>query len=423
MPKTLTTPAADKLSHYRRLTCILCDSAELELALPLPRTPIGNDYVPPARLEENQEYFAMNLHRCCACGNVQIQDVVNPELLFRSYTYSTAHSLGLVEHFRAYAKEFVSKFQPAPGSLVMDIGSNDGSLLRAFKEEGMRVLGIDPATSIAQAATASGVPTVPEFFTAELAGRLRAEHGPAKIVTANNVFAHSDKLPEMADGIRLLLDRDGVFSFEVSYLLDIVQKMLFDTVYHEHLCYHSVKSLQAFFAGHGLELIEVQRIPTKGGSLRGTVQVQGGPRPVAPIIGSLLDLEDCLNLHAPETWARYRRTIDENKHQVNETLARLKARGKTLAGYGASPTVTTLLHHYDIADKLEYLLDDNAVKQGTYSPGQHLPVYASDHLYKKPVDYVVVLAWQYAAPIMKRHQKYVDQGGRFLVPLPLMLVV
>ncbi len=227
----------------------------------------------------------------------------------------------------------------------------------------------------------------------------------------------------MADGIRTLLDRDGVFTFEVSYLLDIVQKMLFDTVYHEHLCYHSVRSLSSFFARHGMELVDVERIHSKGGSLRGTVQVRGGPRQVSLAVGGLMELEDCLNLHSSATWERFRRAIDDNRQRVNELLSRLTDRGKTLCGYGASPTVTTLLHHYDIADKLEYLLDDNAVKQDTFSPGQHLPVYASDQLYKRPVDFVLVLAWQYVQPIAKRHQRYLESGGRFIVPLPNLQVL
>ena len=195
--------------------------------------------------------------------------MVNPDLLFRQYTYSTTSSLGLVEHFRKYAAESWRMWL-APGSLVVDVGSNDGSLLKAFRELGFRVVGVDPAIEIAARASAEGVPTIPEYFTPSRPPG-SATFGPAALVTANNVFAHSDKLPAMADAVGELLAPDGFFTFEVSYLLDIVQKMLFDTVYHEHLCYHSVRSLAAFFPRHGLQLIDVQRIPTKGGSLRGTV--------------------------------------------------------------------------------------------------------------------------------------------------------
>ncbi len=270
--------------------------------MPLARSAVGNDYL---RERNPQEQFALSLHLCGACGNVQIEDVVNPDLLFRQYTYATTSSLGLVEHFRKYASTIAAKSNAESGSLVVDIGSNDGSLLKAFRELGYRVVGVDPATEIAARATAAGVTTVPDYFTPQVAARIHDEHGPASVVTANNVFAHSDALPAMADAVRGLLAPGGVFTFEVSYLLDIVQKMLFDTVYHEHLCYHSVRSLAAFFPRHGLELVDVQRIPTKGGSLRGTVQLADGPRPVSSDVRKMIEWEELIRLHSLDTFRAF----------------------------------------------------------------------------------------------------------------------
>jgi hypothetical protein len=406
-------------THYKARHCLLCRSANLTLALPLAHSAIGNDYLPTA---QPQQEFAQNLHLCRDCGNVQIEDVVNPDILFRSYTYSTTSSLGLVKHFQTYAGEVAKASGAEPGSLVIDIGSNDGSLLKAFQEIGYRVLGVDPAVEIARRATAEGVETLPEYFTLKLAQRVKETHGPAAIFTANNVFAHSDKLPEMADGIHELLRPDGIFTFEVSYLLDIVQKMLFDTVYHEHLCYHSVKSLDAFFRRHGLQLIDIQRIPTKAGSLRGTVQRAGGPRAVSPGIGRLIEWEGITQLHDMETWRDYTRRIDAARERFVAVLDRAKAAGKVIAGYGASPTVTTLINQFGLAGKIDFLVDDNPVKQNTFSPGHHIPVYPSDAIYSKGVDAVAVLAWNYAAPIMTRHQAFSAKGGRFIVPLPALLV-
>lgn len=406
-------------THYKARHCLLCRSSNLTLALPLAHSAIGNDYLPTP---QPQQEFAQSLHLCRECGNVQIEDVVNPDILFRSYTYSTTHSLGLVKHFQTYAGEVAKASGAEPGSLVIDIGSNDGSLLKAFKEIGYRVLGIDPAVEIARRATAEGVETLPDYFTLKLAEKIRGSHGQAAVITANNVFAHSDKLPEMADGIRELLRPDGVFTFEVSYLLDIVQKMLFDTVYHEHLCYHSVRSLDLFFARHGLQLIDVQRIPTKGGSLRGTVQRAGGPRPTSPGIAQLIEWEEITGLHATEAWRDYARRIDTARDRFVDVLDRARARGKVVAGYGASPTVTTLLNHFGLSGRIDFLVDDNAVKQNTFSPGQHIPVYPSDAIYQKGADVVAVLAWNYATPIMARHQAFAARGGRFVIPLPMLQV-
>ena len=406
-------------THYKARHCLLCRSGNLTLALPLAHSAIGNDYLPTAH---PQQEFAQSLHLCRDCGNVQIEDVVNPDILFRSYTYSTTSSLGLVKHFQTYAGEVAKATGAEPGSLVVDIGSNDGSLLKAFKEIGYRVLGVDPAVEIARRATSEGVETLPDYFTLKLAEKIKGAHGQAAVVTANNVFAHSDKLPEMADGIRELLRPDGVFTFEVSYLLDIVQKMLFDTVYHEHLCYHSVRSLDLFFRRHGLQLIDIQRIPTKAGSLRGTVQRAGGPRPVAPGIGRLIEWEEITQLHAPETWREYARRIETACDRFVVVIDRARAAGKRVVGYGASPTVTTLINQFGLAGRIEFLVDDNPVKQNTFSPGHHIPVYPSAAIYEKDVDAVAILAWNYATPIMTRHQAFAAAGGRFIIPLPLLQV-
>ncbi|MBA4186960.1 MAG: D-mycarose 3-C-methyltransferase [Planctomycetaceae bacterium] len=410
------TPA----THYKATRCLLCGSGDLSLALPLADSAVGNDYL---RDRQPQQKFAQSLHLCGGCGNVQIEDVVNPDLLFRQYTYSTTSSLGLVEHFRKYAAEIAGQVGLTAGSLVADIGSNDGSLLKAFADRGCRVVGVDPAVEIAAHATAEGVPTVPEYFSREVAARIRDEHGPAKLITANNVFAHSDQLPAMADAVRDLLDADGLFTFEVSYLLDIVQKMLFDTVYHEHLCYHSVRSLRSFFAQHGLQLIDARRIPTKGGSLRGTVQLAGGPRTVSPEVGRLIEWEALTRLHSPETFRAYARRIDAAKEQFVAVLDRCRAAGKVVAGYGASPTVTTLIDQFDLANRLDFLVDDNPVKQHTFSPGHHLPVYPSGAIYEREADVVAVLAWQYANPITAKHRRFAEAGGRFVVPLPQLQIV
>jgi SAM-dependent methyltransferase len=414
------TIAENDRSYYRCSRCLLCGSKRICLALPLTRSAIGNDY---RRTPQPQETYSLSLYLCRDCGNVQIEDVVDPDVLFRSYTYATQHSLGLVKHFQHAAAEAARRTEAPSGSLVIDIGSNDGSLLAAFRTLGYRVLGIDPAVEIAERATAAGIETVPDYFTASVAREVRRRHGPAAVVTANNVFAHSDRLPEVADGVRSLLAEDGLFVFEVSYLLDIVQKMLFDTVYHEHLCYHSVRSLDAFLRCHDLELIEVERIPTKGGSLRGTVQRTGGRRSVGSDVTRMIEWEEIVGLHRLETFQAFARRIEMARQEFVSLLDRLRERGKRIAGYGASPTVTTLLHQFELVGRLDYLVDDNPVKQNTYSPGQHLPVYPPDAIYAHGADAVAILAWNYAQPIVAKHQGFRDQGGRFLVPLPSLQVV
>jgi SAM-dependent methyltransferase len=365
----------------------------------------------------------MDLVLCRACGHAEFPDVINPDLLYRNYKYQTSISLGLVEHFGRYVNAVLTTVQPQAGSLVMDVGSNDGSLLKFFKARGHRVLGVDPATAIARQATAAGIETLPTYFTAQQAGEIRAQHGCAAILTANNVFANIDNLTDFAAGVRQMLAPDGVFVFETSYLLDVLSKMLLETFFHEHISYFSVTPLQAYFRRHGMELFDVHRVPTKGGSIRGFVQLAGGRRPVKPSVAEQVALEGQAGLSRLETYREFHNRIRAVRGALHEQLAEWKQQGKVIAGYGASVGVTTLLFQFELGNRIDFLVDDNPIRHGLFSPGHHLPVLPSSELYSRKADCVVVLAWGYVEPIRKRHQRFVDQGGRFLVPLPEVRVL
>ena len=413
-----------KSSVTRRDRCRLCDGKHLELVLPIAASPIADAYVPRERLGEKQDAYPLDLYLCTDCGHVQNIDVVDPEILFRDYIYVTSSSLGLVEHYRRYADEVMSQFDVKPDALALEIGSNDGSLLGFFKAKGLKVLGVDPARRIAEEATARGIPTLPEFFGSKLAETLRKEHGPASIIAANNVFAHADNLAEIVQGIRTMLDDDGVFIFEVSYLPDIVDRFLFDTVYHEHVSYHSIVPLTRFFERLGMQLFDVQRINSKGGSIRGFAQrAPEGRHAVTSRVKELIAEENRRGFHQPAIYREYGAAIEARKAAVAKVVDEARARGKTVAGYGASTTVTTLMWHFDLTQKLEFLVDDNPFKHGLFAPKCHLPVLSSEELYTRRPDYVVILAWNFSDPIMKRHQRYVDEGGTFVIPLPELKVV
>jgi SAM-dependent methyltransferase len=408
----------------RRERCRLCEGRRLEPVLPLGPSPIADAFVPESRLHERQDAYPLDLYLCLDCTHIQNVDVVDPDVLFRDYIYVTSTSRGLVEHYRKYADDLVPQLQLGAGSLVVDIGSNDGSLLRFFKDKGMRVLGVDPATRIASDATAAGIPTLPTFFTEKVATQIRAEHGAAALITANNVFAHADDLADIVRGIRTLLADDGVFVFEVSYLVDIVDRFVWDTVYHEHVSYHSIDPLSRFFERLGMQLVDIHRNQSKGGSIRGFAQrVPEGRRPVAPIVGQLIAEEHRRGFGSPDIYRAYGRAIDDRKQALNRLLDQVRSEGKTVAGYGASTTVTTLMWHFGLPQKLAYLVDDNPLKQGLFSPGCHLPVYPSEVLYARNPDYVVILAWQYADAIIQRHGRYLEQGGKFIIPQPDLRVV
>lgn len=403
--------------------CRLCDSARLDLALSLPPSPIGDAFVPSQERDIPQPEYPLDLRLCRECGHVQLGHTLDPERLFREYLFETRSSLGLVEHFRRYRDHLLTRFPAQVGELVVEIGSNDGSLLKFFQESGLRVLGIDPARRPAETAQKLGIPTLPEFFTSDLAESILREHGSVKIVAANNVFAHAEGLRDIATGVRRLLSQDGLFVFEVSYLLDIVEKLLFDTIYHEHLSYHSIKPLVQFLQAAGLELIDVERIPTKGGSIRCFAQRSGGPHTVSPSVAPLLATEQTSGLDQLATFQTMSHRIDQLREEIHQQLEPYLDGNQTIVGYGASPTATTLMYAFQLQHRLAYLVDDNPLKQGLLSPGAHLPVYPSPELAVRQPALAVILAWNYAESILKRNERYLSQGGHFLIPMPTVKIV
>ena len=403
---------------HTRKDCRLCGSVDLELALPMRASPIGDAYVNEAELSITQPSYPLSLYLCHQCGHLQAVDVVDPEILFGNYIYSTSTSPGLVEHFKQYAKEVVASAGCAQGSLVVEVGSNDGSLLRAFHDEGMRVLGVDPAREVAKQATAQGLETLSTFFTFDLAKTIKQTKGSAQIVAANNVFAHVDNMVDLLKGIHHLLDSEGIFVFEVSYLVDMVEKNVFDTIYHEHVCHHRIAPLEKFLNKYGMQLFDVKRISTKGGSVRAFAKLSSSKRVVKPIVLELMQLEERMKLDDIETYHTYSKKLDAIQSDLLDVLGEFKSQGKSIAGYGASPPVTTTIYQFELGSYIDFIADDNAIKQGRFSPGHHLPVLGSDALYAKKPACVVILAWQYADAIMKKHQKFLDEGGAFVVPLP-----
>jgi SAM-dependent methyltransferase len=408
---------------YHRNSCRLCDSTNVSLVLKLTPSPPVDAYIPKSRFGEKQEAFPMDLYLCRDCGHGQLLDVVSPKLLFGDYIYTTSSSPGLVDYFRKYAADVLDQLKLPSGVLTLDIGSNDGTLLSFLKEKGLRVLGVDPAKEIAAAATGRGIETLPEFFNSRIAQKIRAERGPVNLVTANNVFAHSDTLGDMADGVRMLLAPDGVFVFEVSYLLDMIENMVFDFIYHEHLSHHSVKPLQIFLRRHGLHLFAVERTPSKGGTIRCFAQLAGGPQPEQPSVAQMLKREEAFGLYQLGTYEKYTARINQAKKQLQDLLKELTGAGKTIGGYGASATSTVLTYHFDLETVMRFIIDDNPIRQNRYSPGHHIPIVSSKVLIEEKPDYVIILAWRFADLIISRNQDYLKQGGHFIIPLPELRVV
>ena len=407
---------------YRRKTCRLCGGKHLELVLERSPNPLEDDYRRADRLAP-QKTYPLDLACCADCGHVFLLDIVDAGKIYSEYLYETSVSLGLAEHYDRYAQGVIEKLGLKPDAFMVEFGSNDGTMLRAFKKRGLSVLGVDPAAPIAALATKSGVETLPTFFTLELARNIKAERGPAALIAANMVFANIDDLDDIAAAIEELLAKDGVFVCETGYLLDNVKNLVFDNIYHEHLAYHSVKPLKKFFENKGLEIFAVETVDSKGGSIRFFVQRKGAARPVEPSVAGLIAREDAAGIHTAAPYAALTKTLDETRARLHEFLGGFKRRGKTIAGFGASHSVTTLVHHFELAPILEFVVDDNPRKQDTFMPGTHTPVLNPKALLERKADYAVVLPWRFSKPIRERHAGFALAGGKFVDVLPRVEVL
>ncbi len=407
----------------RRVLCRLCDDPHLDLVVPLAATTVAEKYVTQAQRHEPQPRFPLDLYMCAACGHVQLLDVIDAAFLYDDFTYQSGNTRPLIDHFGHCARQVRTRYQRPAGSLVVDVGSNDGSLLRCFAAEGFRVLGIDPAVDIARQATAAGIPTIPMFLTAAVARALRDSHGPASVVCAFNVFAHADDLGGMLDAIRQMLAPDGIFVFEVSYLLDVLDGMLLGTIFHEHMSYHSLGPMVPFLRRHGMQVIDVERVAIQGGSLVGTAQLAGGPQPVNDSVANLLALEQRRGLDRPETLKAFATKLQAFSARLAALVTDLQRQGKTIWGYGAARSGTTLIAQMGLGQVIAAIVDDSADKQGKFSPGDHIPILPVSALYEARPDYAFILAWIHADRIIANNRAYLDQGGHFIVCFPEVRIV
>lgn len=403
---------------YHRDTCRGCGSKILELIFSLNPSPIGDAYVPIDQIQLEQPCYPIDLYMCNECGLAQLSDVIDPDILYGEYIYTTTSSVPLSDHFLEYSKMVIEKCKITKESFVVDIGSNDGTLLKHFKKQGMKVIGIEPAVQIAAQATADGIYSIGEFFTMNLAKEIAKKYGNANLITANNVFANIDDLISWICAIEELLAIDGVFIFESYYLLDLLNNTVFDFIYHEHLSSFSVKPIEALFKRYGFELFSVERIPTKGGSLRYFIQRFNGPLKSDNSVTEMLRLEEEMGLYRKDTYTAYSNKINKLKHATKDFLINAKKEGKNIAGFGASVTGTTLIYHFEIGEYLDFLVDDNPAKQGLFSPGLHIPVFPTSEIYNRKPDYIILLAWRFADSIIKKNRTFISNGGHFIVPIP-----
>jgi hypothetical protein len=420
----MTLPSLPPMMHHKRTTCRACGSRDLELFLPLGDVALANSFLRSPAEFAGELRFPLDVHFCRRCTMVQLVDVIDPEVLFRNYLYVTGTSDTIAAHNIGYAKSVVDFTHAGAKELIVEVASNDGSLLKCFAPHGVRTLGVEPATNIAAKANAASVPTVNRFFNAACAAELRAEHGPARAVIGNNVLAHVDDPVDLLRGFKTLLDASGLAIVEVPELAEFVERLEYDTVYHEHLSYFSVTSLMRVCEEAGLRIVRIDRVPVHGGSVRMYAAPVERVREHAETVRALSQQETANGIARPQRLHQFARDVQANRAALLELLDGLLAQGKTIGGYGAPAKGNTLLNYCGITTaRLPWTVDKSPLKVGLYTPGSHIPVLPASELLARQPDFCLILAWNFAEEIQRQQAEYARRGGRFLLPLPRPRVV
>lgn len=390
----------------------------MEMVLDLGNQPHCNSFLKEEQLHSCEPRWPLELFYCHDCHLVQLGTVVDPEIMFRQFLYVSGTTRTLCEHFKQSARFLVDRFNLDSDALVVDIGSNDGTWLRYFKESGTRVLGVDPAKNLAADANAAGIPTLADYFTEELARDIRRRFGPARLVTAAGVFFHIDDMDDVCRGIRTLLEDDGILHVQAIYLGNVLEQNSFDNIYHEHLSLYTLHPLVRLFERFGMTVFDVDFSPIHGGSILLYV-CKDGAYPVKPSVQEQLAHEHRKQWDQVEAYRRFANKVGNVREELRRMVIGLKNQGKRIAAYAAPAKGNTLLNYCQLGTELlDYAMEKAPLKIGLYTPGMHLPVVDETRAMQDPPDYLLLLAWNFKEELISKNKAFLDNGGHFIVPIP-----
>jgi C-methyltransferase C-terminal domain/Putative zinc binding domain/Methyltransferase domain len=405
--------------------CRFCQSPLRRTFVDLGMSPLCESYIPPDRLDEMERFFPLHVRVCDRCLLVQIPEFVSPVEIFTEYAYFSSYSDSWLEHASRYVETITSRLQLSAQSFVVELGSNDGYLLKGFVEKGIPSLGIEPARNVAEAAIEKGVPTRVSFFGLGVGRQLRAEGKHADLIVANNVLAQVPDVNDFVAGIAVLIGSRGVATLEFPHLMRLIEGNQFDTIYHEHYSYFSFATARRIFEAHGLKVFDVEELPTHGGSLRMYLcRADDTSQPVGPRVAELAEREQDAGFATPEPYSTFSQRVEEVKRELLDFLILAKRKGKRIAGYGAPGKGNTLLNYCGIrTDFLDYTVDRNPYKQGLALPGTHIPIFHPDRIADTRPDYILILPWNLKNEIVEQLSYVREWGGRFIVPIPRLEVL
>lgn len=408
------------------IKCRVCESKDLYTFLDLGLLPIPNGFLDKEDLNADEKRFPLVVAYCRLCSLTQLKFIVDPEIMFKNYLYIPSASQTRIENFRGLLEDARKRIKIDSTSLAIDIGSNDGSLLSVFKSEGINVLGVDPAENLVKVATLNGIPTILGYFGVEIAKKIKKLHGQADVSYATNVFAHISDIKEFLKGVEIVLKDKGVFISQFPYIVDLLKENQFDTIYHEHLSYFSIKSLLILTEGTEMEIFDVEHSELDGGSVKVYWKKKKNSTLVSNTasINKFLREEEKIGLYDDKIYNEFSKRVYDLKISVKSELQALRKRKKKIVGYGAAAKGNIMLNYFGIGTKiLDYIVDSTLYKQGKYTPGTHIPIYAETKILETNPDYVLILAWNFKKEIIKKNEAYTKKGGKYIVAIPSLEVI
>jgi SAM-dependent methyltransferase len=405
-------------------TCRMCQSINLYKFLDLGFTPLADQFRRKDQLLESEIYYPLNVYVCDSCGLVQLGHVVSPEILYRNdYPYESSTTATGKKHWNEFASSVVERFNLSKKDLVVDIGSNVGVLLKSFKDRDIRICGIDPAANIVIIAQQNNIETICDFFNEDSAKEIIKRHGKASVITATNVFAHVDDLTSFMKNLETLLNVDGIFIFEAPYFGNLLKNLEYDTIYHEHLSYFSLKPLIKFFEKFNMEIFDIEFRDIHGGSFRVYVSKKS-KYPVNSLVNNLLFDEERNQIYSHSKLNDFADSVKNNRDELIWLLLSLKHENKKIVGVSAPAKGMTLINYCKIGDNiLDFITEKSELKIGRFTPGMHIPVKTDDALLEEKPDYALLLAWNFADEIIKNNFLYLKNGGKFIIPIPKPTII
>ena len=398
--------------------CQICQSSDLQQVLSMGYFAPCDSLLTKEMLKRAEKSYPLNLMRCRNCGLVQIDYVVDKrELFYPDYPYRSGITETLRNNLHAISKHVSNKIKLSENALVVDIGSNDGTILEGFKSSGMRVLGVEP-TNIADIANQHGIETIKDYFSLDIAQQIITKHGKASLIVAANVFAHVNELSSLIEGVHFLLEEQGIFVTESHYQLDILETLQYDSIYHEHLRYYLIKPLIKIFSEKGFTLFDIERIPNYGGSIR-VYAAKGMKHKVSDDVRRLMDLEEKMGAYQDDTYEVFRQKVESSRNKIRSLIVRLNDNGKQIVGVGCPGRSATLLNYCGItSDLMPYIAEQSSsLKLGMFTPNTHIPIIDESLMLKEQPDYALILTWHYAEPIIK-NLRAKGLRSKIIIPLP-----